>query len=101
MFDVRWLKIYNSHYGCEEDSEGEVADLLHTGQSECFQSEGLGTRVTKKIRDKVLVDLEASKEEGDLTSVYPILGNNTTLKNLKETLWVRKRANSTSPMDTT
>jgi len=19
MFDVRWLKIYNSHYGCEED----------------------------------------------------------------------------------
>ena len=37
MFDVRWMKIYNSCYDCEEDTEGEVADLLYAGQSECFQ----------------------------------------------------------------
>ena len=47
MFDVSWLKIYKSHYGCEEGSEGEVADLLYAWQSECFQSEGLGTKITK------------------------------------------------------
>jgi len=101
MFDVIWLKIYNSHYGCEESSKGKVADLLYAGQSEYFQSEGVGTRIPKIFRDKVLGDPEASKEDGDLTSVYPILGNNTTMKDLKEALWVRKRANSTSPMDTT
>ena len=101
MFCVRWLKIYNSQYGCEEDSEGEVADLLYVGQSECFQSEGLGTRVSKRFRDTVLGDPEASNKYGDLTPVYPIPGKNTTMKDLKEALWVRKRANAPSPMATT
>ena len=101
MFDDRWLKIYNSHYDCEEDSEGEVADLLYAGQSECFQSEGLCTRVPEQFRDKVLGDPEVSNDDGDFNSVYPILGNNTTMKDLKEALWVRKRANSSSPRATT
>ena len=47
MFYVRWLKICNSYYGCEEDSEGEVADLFYARQSEWFQLERLGTRVTE------------------------------------------------------
>ena len=72
--------------------------MLCAGQGECFQSEGLSTWVSKRFHDKVLGDPVTSKEDGDSTSVYPILGKNITMKNLKEALWVRKCANTTSPM---
>jgi len=38
MFDVRWLKSFNVHYGDAE--EENIASLLHDAQNTCFENEG-------------------------------------------------------------
>ena len=47
MFDVRWLKIFNSNYGEEQNGKPtELAKLLYSAQAQCFASEGKGIQIS-------------------------------------------------------
>ncbi|KAL7543722.1 hypothetical protein ACHAXR_013004 [Thalassiosira sp. AJA248-18] len=84
MFDVRMLKLFNSHYG-DTDKNGtntEVGDLLYDAQSASFRNEGMGVEVTEDLFD-LIVDADDGK--------YPKLGEGTSDNDLREALWVLDR----------
>ena len=43
MFDVRWLKSFNSHFGQRFDGEySRIAKMLMIAQNQCFEDDGKG-----------------------------------------------------------
>ena len=94
MFDVRWLKSFNSHFGQRFDGEySRIAKMLMIAQNQCFEDDGKGTQISQKYMDALL------KEPDDV--VYPILGKNTTKDDLTEAMWVLDRGKRKNPKATT
>ena len=67
MVDVRYLKIYNSHYA----DNGSVGKLMYHAQKECFDHRNMGVCVTKNFSDQL---------KGTSVTQYPILGKNKSPK---------------------
>ena len=61
MVDVRYLKMYNSHYA----DRGPVGKLMYRAQNECFQHKNMGVCVTNKF---------SAQLKGTSVTPYPILG---------------------------
>ena len=129
MFDVRWLKLFNSKYGEHIDGKTtDISNLLYEAQEECFQSEGKGVHISKgtyfceictifflneysiirNILSFVVLsyffqDYESyiSVEFGE-EQIYPILSEGTTEDDYREAMWVldrQKKGKSTSWID--
>ena len=55
MFDVRWLKSYNSHYGQRIDGDySRIAKMLMIAQNQCFLNDGKGTQISQRYADSLL-----------------------------------------------
>ena len=120
MFDVRWLKIYNAHYGCDDDEMDGLGAMLYQAQKECFLTEGMGIQISDEYRDMLLegkdyggaqkialpsndhttghkFDDDSSENNSqcfDNENIYPILGPNTTREDFDEAMWVLGREDS-------
>ena len=73
--DVRYLKMYNSHYA----EEGKIGDLMYCAQKECFDNHNLGVCVSNQFSQHL---------RGNDGSEYPIYGQNTTLVDYDEATFV-------------
>lgn len=82
MVDVRYLKLFNAHYG--EDTD--LGRKLYAAQEQCFMHEGEGTQISPEFMDKLV---------GSGDSVYPILGRNTTQEDFEEAMFVLNRPTTT------
>ena len=83
MVDVRYLKLYHTHY----EKEGEIGDLMLQGQIDSFSNEGKGTEIPEE-----LMHLLRSSAAG---TAYPVLGKNTTQKDLVEASFALDRDTTT------
>ena len=86
MVDVRYLKLYHTHYG----KEGVIGDLMLQGQKDSFANEGKGTENTEELMHVLC----ASSTE----TAYPVLGKNTTNADLVEASFALDR-DTTTVMD--
>ena len=75
MVDVRYLKMYNSHYA----DKGPVGNLMYRAQNECFEHKNLGVCVTNKFSTQL---------KGTSVTPYPILGENTSPSDYNEAEFV-------------
>jgi len=82
MVDVRYLKLFNAHYG--EDSH--LGQLLYNAQHQCFAYENEGTLVNEEFAMSLL---------GDDNEMYPKLGANTTEEDLIGAIYVLGRTSTT------
>ena len=82
MVDVRYLKLFNAHYG--EDSH--LGQLLYDAQQQCFIYENEGILVSEDFAVKLI---------GDDDDSYPKLGANTTEEDFREARYVLGRATTT------
>ena len=124
MFDVRWLKIYNAHYGCDNDEMDGLGAMLYQAQKECFLTEGMGIQISDEYRDMLLegkdyvcaqkfglpgndhttghkFDDDSSENNSqcfDNENFYPILGPNTTREDL-DAFFIVNPASATSFWD--
>ena len=105
MVDVRYLKIFNAHYG--EDTD--IGNALLKLQTQCFQFEDFGipisTSFLKRLtKTRVIVPKKSSlfdgsssddeswcsgEEDNDHCPSYPILGKYTTDEDLEEAMHVK------------
>ena len=47
MFDVRWLKSFNTPFGQRFDGEySRIAKMLMIAQNQCFEDDGKGTQIS-------------------------------------------------------
>ena len=86
MVDVRYLKLYHTHYG----KEGVIGDLMLQGQKDSFANEGKGTEITEELMHVLC----ASSTE----TAYPVLGKNTTNEDFVEASFALDR-DTTTVMD--
>ena len=96
MFDVRWMKIYRTHYDCtsENGDHTSIAEKLFQAQELSFNYEGCGTHISTEFGNKLLsVHTE--------NTVYPILGKDTSQEDLNDALWVQNRSKGRTPIATT
>ena len=75
MVDVRYLKMYNSHYA----DKGPVGKLMYRAQNECFAHINMGVCVTTKF---------SSQLKGASDPQYPILGKYTSTSDYNEAKFV-------------
>ena len=75
MVDVRYLKMYNSHYG----DKGPVGKLMYRAQNECFDNKNMGVCVTTKFSLQL---------KGTSDAQYPILGKYTSTSDYNEAKFV-------------
>ena len=83
MVDVRYLKLYHTHYG----KDGVVGDLLLTAQNESFLNEGTGTEITVELMHLLWSTTD--------NTVYPLVGKNTTEGDLIEAMFAIDRSTTT------
>ena len=85
MIDIRYWKVYHSHYGEMDDESGKFTDLaqsLYQAQSQSFKYENEGIQVSDELLSKIIGSKDAS---------YPILGPNTTMEDYEEMQYVRSQ----------
>jgi len=82
MVDVKYLKLFHSHYG--EDSH--LGQLLYDAQQQCFTYENEGTLVSDELAMTLI---------GDDDQMYPKLGANTTEEDLRGATYVLERTSTT------
>ena len=78
MIDLRYLKVYNAHYG----EESVIGDLIFQAQEECFEHEDFGIKVSNSYLSKLV---------GENDEEYPKLGPNTSEDDITEALFVYKQ----------
>ena len=83
MVDVRYLKLFNAHYG----DPGKLGRDILDAQEQCAMYQDLGVQVSTQFAEKLLtVDEEQT---------YPILGKDTTEDDLREATYVLSRDTTT------
>ena len=75
MVDVRYLKLFNAHYG----EESELGALLYDAQKQCFSCEKESTKVKEDFANKLI---------GDEDDVYSRFVPNITKDDLREATYV-------------
>ena len=83
MVDVRYLKLYHTHYG----KEGDIAELLLTAQKEGFLNKGKETEITTELMHLLRSTVD--------DTVYPLIGKNTTEDDLVEAMFAMERSTTT------
>ena len=68
MMDVRYLKLYHTHYG----KDCELGHLVANGQTDSFANEGKGTEIPTELMELLV--------SPPLDGQYPVLGRNTSKK---------------------
>ena len=82
MVDVRYLKLFNAHYG----KDSHLGQLLYDAQQQCFTYENEGTLISEEFAMTLI---------GDDDQTYPKVGANTTKEDLREARYVLGRTSTT------
>ena len=89
MFDIRYTKLFNSHYACDDE---QISNMLVEAQADCFETEGRGIEVSSTYADMLKSTSNPNNGQGQ---IFPILGTGTTPDDFSEAQWVMNRAKGT------